>query len=232
MCAAVSRARLGRAVVVLGRLPRPGKVKTRLIPALGEARATALYEAMLGDALANAEEAARRVDGTVYFACDTLGAPLAEARRFTKEAIILPQAPGDLAQRLLEAARATQAEALVLLGSDAPQLSAERIAEALTRLPPRGATVIPAVDGGYVALGMQGVLHSLFVEIPWSTAAVLATTSARAQAAGIELLELPPAVQDLDEPSDLAPVLASLPPTAGCRRLLEEALLALGTAGV
>lgn len=228
----MSRDQLRRAVVVLGRLPHPGKVKTRLIPALGEARATALYEAILVDALANADAAARRVDGTLYFACDTSGAPLSQARRYTKEAIILPQATGDLGQRLVEAASATEAETLVLLGSDAPQLSADRIAEALTRLPPGGATAIPAVDGGYVALGMQGVLHSLFFQIPWSTSAVLAVTRARAEAAGIPLFELPPAVQDLDEPSDLAPVLSALPPTAGCRPHLEEALLALGTAGV
>jgi rSAM/selenodomain-associated transferase 1 len=221
-----------RAVVVLGRLPRPGQVKTRLIPALGEALATALYEAMLGEVLAQAEEAARRAEATLYFACDTLGEPLHQARRYTKEAIILPQPTGDLAVRLLDAARATQAEAVVLLGSDAPQLSAERITEALVRLPAGGATVIPAVDGGYVALGMQGVLQELFYEIPWSTSAVLATTLARAEAAQVPILSLGPAVEDLDEPADLAAVLAALPATARCRPLFEEALLAVRADGV
>ena len=68
----------------------------------------------------------------------------------------------------------------------------------------QGADVVcqPAEDGGYVLIGMWQPQPTLFTDMPWSTAKVMAQTRARAQAAGLRLLELP-SLWDVDNPEDL-----------------------------
>lgn len=221
-----------RALVVLGRLPRPGRVKTRLHPVLGVEGATRLYAAMLHDVLAGAGEAAALAGAEVCFACDPLDRPLLEAHAFGVGFRLFAQSEGDLGERLVAAATQAHAEQVVLLGSDAPHLSPARIARLYDQIPPGGAALIPALDGGYVALGMQGVLHPLFHQIPWSTAGVLTTTQLRAEGSGLPLEVVGPAERDLDEGADLEPVYAALTEGSRTRSILAQALLAVGTRGV
>ncbi|MCK6549386.1 TIGR04282 family arsenosugar biosynthesis glycosyltransferase [Myxococcota bacterium] len=199
-----------RAVVVMGKVPRPGLVKTRLARAVPDDVAARLYRAFLTDVFTLVERARALVPGgfAPVFAC-----ALGPADRLDDAAALAPAAWRVIAQRgagLGERIEAcfedARGDVVVVLGSDSPALDPARIAEAFARLelggPERRAVVGPTADGGYYLVGAAGRVSELFERVPWSTAEVLAVTRARAGAAGIALDELEPAY-DVDEPEDL-----------------------------
>jgi glycosyltransferase A (GT-A) superfamily protein (DUF2064 family) len=61
---------------------------------------------------------------------------------------------------------------------------------------------VPALDGGYVLVGLTRAASSLFNDMQWSTPQVMQATRARAVAAKLRWTELAP-VADIDEPADL-----------------------------
>ena len=64
------------------------------------------------------------------------------------------------------------------------------------------AVLVPALDGGYVLVGLRRPAPVLFAGVAWSTGQVMAQTRQRAAAAGLRLAVLP-ALADIDEPADL-----------------------------
>ena len=64
--------------------------------------------------------------------------------------------------------------AVVLIGSDIPDLPPEILAEAFAALDSRGAVIGPAVDGGYYLIGFTKEMFApgVFEGISWSTEAV------------------------------------------------------------
>ncbi len=64
------------------------------------------------------------------------------------------------------------------------------------------AALIPAHDGGYVAIGLARP-QDVFTGVPWSTPEVAAVTRTRLAAAGARWRELP-ALRDIDDAADLA----------------------------
>ena len=107
-----------------------------------------------------------------------------------------------------------QAPARVLLiGSDAPALSAAVLRAAAAALDDADAVLVPALDGGYVLVGLRRPAPALFAGVAWSTGQVMAQTRQRAAMAGLRLAVLP-ALADIDEPADLLHLhhLPPLPP--------------------
>ena len=91
---------------------------------------------------------------------------------------------------------------VLLIGSDAPALSAAVLRAAAAALADADAVVVPALDGGYVLIGLRRPAPTLFEGVAWSTGQVMAQTRQRAAAAGLRLVALP-ALADIDEPTDL-----------------------------
>ena len=60
----------------------------------------------------------------------------------------------------------------------------------------------PADDGGYYLLAMKRVWEELFMDIPWSSAAVLAVSVAKAKDSHLGVALLPP-WYDIDTAADL-----------------------------
>jgi len=195
----------GGAIIIFAKAPVAGRVKTRLIPALGAAGAAALAERMLAHA----------VQGAVAAAPDTLelcAAPDATHPAFGRLAQdhglrLATQGDGDLGQRMHRAfARVlTQHDRALVIGTDAPALDAACLRQALAKLNQHDAVFLPALDGGYALIGLRKPQASLFDGIAWSTSAVMEQTRERLQAAGLRWTELP-AVADVDEPADLVHV--------------------------
>lgn len=178
---------------IFARYPRPGAVKTRLIPTLGEEGATRLYRRLLDITLAAAR------DSGVPFEVRVTGAdPARFAALFADPPRCVAQGPGDLGARL---ARVT-APAIVI-GSDAPGLDAHRIALAARMLEQGEAVIGPARDGGYYLLGYRAPAPFAFAGIAWSTPSVFAETLARFRDRGIEPVIIQP-LDDIDTPEDLA----------------------------
>jgi rSAM/selenodomain-associated transferase 1 len=189
-------------VVVFARAPEPGRAKTRLIPALGEAGAAELQARLVRRALETAVAAAV---GPVELWC----APHAAFPFFQECARSFPvrlrgQGPGDLGEKMLRACREvlTRAGGVILMGTDCPALSSGDLAAAAGALPARDAVITPAEDGGYVLIGLRRAAPALFEKVSWGSSEVLEQTRGHLRRLGWSWAEMP-ALWDLDRPRDL-----------------------------
>lgn len=204
-------------VVVFAKAPVPGRVKTRLIPALGAEGAAALHLAMAEDVLDTCAEAGLAVTVALDGAQDH---PWADALR-ARGCVVVPQVSGDLGARM-EAA--LQPGPVLALGVDSPTLPAALLREAAAL--PAEVVLGPAFDGGYWLIGWRSPRPALLRGVPWSTDAVFAETVLRARAEGLSLHTLP-FWYDVDTPEALALLrqhLRVLPAAVAAR---TRALLAL-----
>jgi rSAM/selenodomain-associated transferase 1 len=189
-------------LLVFARAPVPGFTKTRLIPALGPEGAAALHTRMLRHVLA--EGATVAADRELWCAADANHPVLQQLatefgyRRCT-------QSGADLGERMLRAFMAAGASGFpaVLMGSDAPGLGRDRIAAAIRELQ-SGADVVlvPALDGGYVLIGLSQPVPWLFSGITWGGSEVAAHTLARCQELSLRSVLLDHCA-DIDSPQDL-----------------------------
>jgi rSAM/selenodomain-associated transferase 1 len=203
------------AVVVMAKAPRPGMVKTRLHSLLGPAGCAALQEALIG----HTTELTTRRGLRTYLAFDPPDQRCCLRRLVPPGVRLLPQRGSHLGQRLAAAVQDVHAQCpgpLVVLGTDAPTLTAGLLVDAFTALK-KGydAVVGPALDGGYYLIGMRRPHTRLFALDAdlWSGENVLAATLALAERERLKVHLLPP-LRDLDTPEDAAVFLQdpSLPP--------------------
>ena len=188
-------------VAVFAKAPLPGRVKTRLSPALRPDEAADLYRALLLDTIDVVESTDARV--TVAFTSATDRRAL--ERLLGRRRRLLLQPPGDMGARIegvLDRLREHGARRALVVGSDCPGLTPERVREAWQALENAPAVLGPALDGGFYLLGLARAETGLLRGIPWSTAAVLESTRARLHERGLPVHELPPE-RDLDTPRDL-----------------------------
>lgn len=188
-------------IVIFAKAPVPGQAKTRLIPALGEAGAARLAQRMLFATVAEAVSAglgAPELCVTPHSADPRWNGLLPAGVRVTD------QGNGDLGQRLAFAARRVVGEGarILLIGTDCPDLDAARLRDAAARLDRHDAVILPAVDGGFVLLGLKRYDASVFRNIAWSTDSVAQDTVARIAALGWSLW-VGDTLRDVDEPADL-----------------------------
>ncbi len=188
-------------IVILAKAPVPGRVKTRLIPVLGQAGAARLAARMLADTAAAAVAAGLGEPEL----CATPPPGSADWNGFRPAGVqMTDQGPGDLGERLARAASRvlSAGERVLLIGSDCPALDARRLRAAAERLDTNDAVIHPAHDGGYALLGLARFDASLFSGIAWSTSTVAGETIARVRALGWSL-QIGETLRDVDEPEDL-----------------------------
>ena len=167
--------------MVFAKAPTPGRVKTRLVPALGECAAAELHRQLAERTLFTAVSAGL---GPVELWCT----PETDDAFFTtcasKYGISLcAQGEGDLGIRMARALEHALAggSAGILVGSDCPVLTAQYLREAAAGLAAGNDAVFgPAEDGGYVLIGLgRKSSAQLFENIAWGTATVMRETRAR-----------------------------------------------------
>jgi rSAM/selenodomain-associated transferase 1 len=184
-------------IVIFAKAPLPGRVKTRLIPALGAEGAARLAREMLERTVAEALASGLPVE----LCGDPDAAEWHEAR---PGLALTAQGEGDLGERLARAAaRVLAGENILLVGADCPELDRGRLRTAAEALQDHDAMIHPAHDGGYALLGLRRFEPSLFDGIDWSTPVVAAQTLARIEALDWSL-HLGETLRDVDEPEDLA----------------------------
>ena len=181
-------------VVLFTRYPEPGRVKTRLIPALGAERAAQLHRALT----ARTVQAVRSSGLTLELR--TTGAPTAAFGEWLGVGSIVDQGEGDLGERL---GRAGPPYPTLFIGSDAPDLTPVLLQRAADALDAASAVIGPAEDGGYWLLGLSRAVESVFEGVSWGTSIVFGQTMERLAAAGIDPVLLPQ-LADCDRPEDLA----------------------------
>lgn len=189
-------------VVVFARAPRPGAVKTRLIPLLGAEAAAALHARLVEHTLATACAAGI---GPVELCCAPRTADPFFGCCGDRYAISLaPQAEGDLGARMLDAFERTlpAARRVILIGCDCPALTASHLRQAVHALAEgNDAVLIPAEDGGYALIGLNRCDALLFHDIEWSSATVMAATRERLHRLQWRWKELE-TLWDIDRPED------------------------------
>ncbi len=190
--------------MVFAKAPMPGRVKSRLIPALGERAAAELHRQLVERTLCTALAAglgpvelwcAPGTDDAFFAAC---------ARQYGVS--LRAQGVGDLGMRMaraLEQALSGGSPGL-LVGSDCPVLTAEYLGEAAVGLAGGNDAVFgPAEDGGYVLIGLaRKPSAQLFEGIAWGTATVMQETRARLARLNWRWRELA-TLWDVDRPEDL-----------------------------
>ena len=199
----------GTAVVIFARAPRPGAVKTRLIPLLGAEGAAALHARLVKRTLETARAASLRpieLHGT-----PDVNDPFFRSCAGHFAVALAAQAGGDLGARMLaalESVLATHPRAL-LLGSDCPALSARHLRQADRALREgTDAVFVPCEDGGYALIGLQRPEARLFDGIAWGGENVMADTRTRLTGLGWRWRELE-TLWDVDRPEDYARLVTS-----------------------
>lgn len=184
-------------IVIFAKQPVPGRVKTRLIPALGAEGAAALARKMLAATVAEVLATGLPVE--------LWGEPDAALWHEARPGLALTgQGDGDLGVRLARAAeRVLAGEPVLLIGADCPELDRGRLLAAADGLEDHDAFLHPARDGGYALLGLRRFDRSLFEGIDWSTSAVARQTATKIEALGWSL-RVGETLRDIDEPEDLA----------------------------
>jgi uncharacterized protein len=186
-------------VCVFAKPPRPGRVKTRLAPAVGEAGAAALARAFLQDTWSASSSLpwARAVLATT--------GPRARKRVGARSAPVWPQGRGDLGDRLERVLRRAlrDAPAALAIGTDTPGLPPILFSQA--RLALRGADAVlgPAEDGGFYLLGVRRCPPGLLRGLRWSAPDTFLQTLSRLRERGLRTAVIAPWF-DVDRPADLA----------------------------
>jgi len=226
------------ALVILAKLPVAGQVKTRLIPALGAEGAAKLASDLLNHCLETAKHTKHFSHIELCLAADEQSpsdkARIAHCRRAIDQTntkntaennttannvTITPQGAGDLGARMQRAFERLldEHDAVIMIGTDAPDMTADLLDQAARNLTQSGtskpdAVFVPALDGGYTLIGLHKTqtnhLPALFGNMPWSTCDVMALTRKRLDSVDANWHEYPP-MADIDEPADLARLPAS-----------------------
>lgn len=185
--------------------PEAGRVKTRLMPALGEQGAMEAHIALslvvlnqlctskcevrfLWDRdLPSTPEASR----TILERIESLG-----VRQGVQRGNLL----GDRMEAALSEALESHSRA-VIVGSDCPSVDADYIHQALKALDHSDVVLGPSDDGGYVLIGARTHIPGMLSDVSWGTDRALSETLVRLERVGLSSAQLP-ARWDVDEPED------------------------------
>ncbi|MBW4422016.1 MAG: TIGR04282 family arsenosugar biosynthesis glycosyltransferase [Myxacorys californica WJT36-NPBG1] len=191
-------------LIIFTRYPEPGKAKTRLIPALGDAGAADLHRQMAEHTVAQARKLQKQQ--TVLVEVQFTGGDLAQMQTWLGEDMqYRSQSAGDLGERLVQAFQAAfgqNATAVVVIGTDCPSLGEDILSAAFELLTTTDVVLGEATDGGYYLVGLQKLIPELFKNISWSTDIVFQQTLAIASQLKLTTALLP-VLDDIDRPEDL-----------------------------
>ncbi|HBW38328.1 TIGR04282 family arsenosugar biosynthesis glycosyltransferase [Desulfosporosinus sp. BICA1-9] len=201
-------------VIVMSKVPLPGRSKSRLQEKAGTLQAALFHRACLYDL--QVELRTCGIPARIYIAgganeefCSSFPHALPEGfsclERLDWTNFVLFQQKGrDLGERMLCAVQEslTEFKQVILIGSDIPGINQTLLEQASAELRQHDLVLGPAMDGGYYLIGLKDVNRFLFRHIEWGSGQVLEQTlqAARQHQLRIALL---PELQDIDRWQDL-----------------------------
>lgn len=209
------------AIILFGRYPHPGKVKTRLASTLGDHQAAAIYKACCENIFAQLEEIDVEIQRFFCFADESDAASIQGwvPHSFT----CIPQRGANLGERMSNAVAyvfGLASQGVILIGTDVPDISSRLIRQAIEDLETADLAIGPSHDGGYYLFGMRRYFPGLFEDIPWSSDRVLAGTLGAIQRQELSYALLPELI-DIDTEKDLYSWLLSGKKSSANHPLLE-----------
>jgi hypothetical protein len=195
------------ALGVMTKVPRPGRVKTRLSPPLTPEEAAAINTCFLRDTTAAISEAGANGGSLGVGVYTPIGEESAYAEVIPGEFVLVPQRGAAFGERLTLAAEdlfQVGFSAVCLIDSDSPTVPLHAYGDAVQLLTRPGDRVVlgPSDDGGYYLIGLKKAHRRVFEEIDWSTERVFEQTVTRARDSGLAV-ELLPTWYDVDDRATL-----------------------------
>lgn len=190
-------------LIIFAKAPVPGKVKTRLQPAVSPNDAAKLQAFFIQQTL-ELVSSLHGVDVELWCTPDDSHPVFQQcARDFS---ITLKQQQGkDLGERMASALQETLTnyQQVIVIGTDCPELTIDYLNEAFSQLRQGKEAVIgPASDGGYVLLGLRRYSPQLFHDINWGSDRVFSETYEKLKQLGWDWKKLNN-LRDIDTPVDL-----------------------------
>ncbi|MBF0137025.1 MAG: glycosyltransferase [Magnetococcales bacterium] len=224
-----------RILLVFGKYPRVGHVKTRLAPAIGFPAAQQLYKAFLSDAAcrfippreghcydvkwvyspkdSDFPQMIRSMHSLCGFEEKKIDASL-DSILFSGHDI---DDIGEMQINQLKWARNSGYESVIIIGTDSPHHSKDTISKAFERLEDNDVVIGPSTDGGYYLLGLRNI-WDIIDGIDMSSRHVINNLVARANAANrrVGYVET---ITDIDDWDDLQVLIKKISPSHGepCR---------------
>ncbi len=222
-------------LALFAKYPEPGHVKTRLAARIGDEAAARAYDRMLRKLIA---EHSDRDYSLVAFVT-----PPSKVALFAREYGVScrPQRGKGLGERMEGCFHSLLGEydRVAIAGSDVPELSSDRVAQAFAKTDRSDVVLGPCPDGGYYLIASRWV-PPVFTNIPWSTDQVLSRTLDRLRACD-KSWSLLPEERDIDEPEDLngfGPTISVIVPVvdgdrapSGVRGTFDECIVVRGIQG-
>jgi rSAM/selenodomain-associated transferase 1 len=186
-------------IQIFAKPPIAGKVKTRLIPDLGESVATEIYRYCLDYTLNLVRQS--ELDYQIWLSEDS-NDPI-----FQGEAYSLQQG-SDLGSRMLQAISSQLQQAtsdiakVILIGSDCLDITSHHLHQAAEALDGHDIALLPALDGGYALIACRKIEAPLFADVEWGTGNVFEQTLKNAKFLNyrVSILET---VRDIDTLQDV-----------------------------
>jgi rSAM/selenodomain-associated transferase 1 len=168
-----SHRKLTPVVQLFAKPPIPGKVKTRLIPELGDSIATAIYRYCLDYTLKLVYQSG--IDYQLW---------LSEKPQdsFFEDKPYHLQQGEDIGSRMLSAIDSqfqedtSDSSVVILIGSDCLDLTAAHLRQAIEALHNHDLVLLPTFDGGYALIGCRKIDARLFDYVEWGQNQVLNQT--------------------------------------------------------
>ena len=193
-------------ILIFGREPVLGQVKSRLEPELGAEGCLALYREMLSRILGTLRDSnlaplelwvsSNPTHKLFLTYCNNKDIYLQKGKNLGKK----------MAYAVSKSLSSGQVDGLVIVGSDCPAMKEGYVADALYFLYCKrnkvDVVIGPALDGGYVLIALKRPHVRIFQDIEWGTGRVMEQTLARIAAGGLRYKLLEP-LWDVDGPEDL-----------------------------
>jgi rSAM/selenodomain-associated transferase 1 len=207
------------ALVIFARAPQLGRVKTRLSPPLSPRQALAFHVACVESTARLAVALPGSIEKWLYWTRDT---PAAHSLRLPSSLRFGQQRGSELGARIERAFRELHragAGRVVIIGTDCPLLTPQRLRRSFSLLARAQAVLGRARDGGFYLIGLrlpQRKLPKLFEGIEWGGPRVYRQVRRRLRAAGLRLALLPVSY-DVDTVAELARLARDLRRSCGRR---------------
>lgn len=199
-------------LVQFAKWPRPGRVKTRLIPLLGEQGAMEAHIRLSLQVMRQLAQAGQRLwlywDEPCAEPPNEATSLLAQAGQLGVEQGV--QQGSDLGERMTRALAEglARAPAAMIVGSDCPSVDATYVQQALAALNHADVVLGPSEDGGYVLIAARKAVPGMLGGVAWGTGQTLVQTEQALSRHGLTSQRLSTR-WDVDEPEDWLRFIAS-----------------------
>jgi len=166
------------ALIMFAKFPENGKVKTRLAKGAGENFATGFYRVCAEYTFSEAVKL-KSARFKLFVYCFSESDLKNVAEWAGGEFDVRAQAGENLGERMKNSFKDVFSEEFkkaIIIGTDLPDISAELINTASSKLDVYDFVIGPSCDGGYYLLGMKDFTPELFFNIEWSSSSVLTST--------------------------------------------------------